>query len=218
MKVAFTSALVGSTEGRRRAVFGGTRAPESARVLSPNPLMPTTLRKPPGQRPAFCVSTSSVYSAFPQKWAPVSTPPVATACGVRMKSTSRTMPFLPISSRNPLQLPVSRRRERRSPPHVSGTGTGCAIPVTGATSRSPSAAIHRAILISRPRLTERGWSWSLSAWIPRREVAAGTDVRADSCVGGVAPLGSGREYPDARPRDDARVPVHRRVRQNAASE
>jgi hypothetical protein len=32
MKVAFISALVVSTEGRRRAVFGGTRAPESARM------------------------------------------------------------------------------------------------------------------------------------------------------------------------------------------
>src|SRR5262245_40210868 len=148
VNVAFTSALDGSVEGKSRAVFGGTRAPVSGRILSPNALRPTTFRKPPGQRPAFCVSTLSVYSELPQKWAPVWMPPVATACGVRMKSRSSTMPFLPISSRSPPQLPVSRGRESRSPPQVSGTGMGCARPVTGATSSSPSAPIHPPTLIS----------------------------------------------------------------------
>src|SRR5262249_46090963 len=146
-KVAFIRALDGSGPGRISAVFGGTSAPLSPRTLLPKVLWPTNLKKPPGQRPAFCVSTFSVYSVSPQNAAPVSTPPVATTCGVSSMSTSSTTPFFAISSRKPPQLPVSRGRDQRSPPHVSGVSIGCASAAADAASSTPSVAIQRVVLI-----------------------------------------------------------------------
>src|SRR2546425_5196231 len=110
-----------------------------------------SLRNPPGHRPALPVSTLSVYSALPQNSASVSRPPLATPWGVRSRSASNTTPFLPSSSRNPPQLPVSRAREIKSPPHVSGTGTGCALAGADVISKArPRTTIRTHTLISRP--------------------------------------------------------------------
>src|SRR5260370_33248350 len=50
--------------GRSETRFGGTKALEALLTSSPKFVMPMTLRKPPGQRPIFCVSTFSVYSGL----------------------------------------------------------------------------------------------------------------------------------------------------------
>src|SRR5271167_2006647 len=79
-----------------------------------------------------------------------------------VRSTSSTTPFLPSSSRNPSQSPVSRGRDQKSPPQVSGTSTGCALARFGAISKtSPTRKNHdldalrvAATPISHPPLSE----------------------------------------------------------------
>src|SRR5882762_7436476 len=88
--------------------------------------MPMTLRKPPGHRPSFCVSTLRVYSARPLYSASVSRPPLPTPWGIWRRSTSTTTPFFPISSRSPNQSPVRRGRSQKLPPQVGGISTGWA--------------------------------------------------------------------------------------------
>src|SRR5262245_34906844 len=98
--------------------------------------MPMMLKNPPGQSPSFCVSTFSVYAARPPYFATSSVPPVITPWGICVTSTSRTTPLFPSSSRRPNQLPVSRGRSQKLPPHVGGISTGCANVVLTAETRT----------------------------------------------------------------------------------
>jgi len=61
VNVAFTSAVLRSSgAGSRACVLTGTIPPTSLKMLFPKPVSAQTLKKPPGQRPSFCVSTLSV--------------------------------------------------------------------------------------------------------------------------------------------------------------
>src|SRR5262249_40320918 len=84
----------------------------------------------------FLWSTYNVSTARPPYFATSSTPPVMTPWGNCVRSTSSTTPFLPRSSRSPNQLPVSRGRSQKLPPHVGGTSMGCAFATLAAEIRT----------------------------------------------------------------------------------
>src|SRR5262245_37300111 len=90
-----------SGSGKSEEKLGERSAPEALLMFWPKLLRPWTLRKPPGQRPSFCVSTLRVYSAVPQRVATSFRPPLATPWSVDSRSTSTTTPFFPSSSRSP---------------------------------------------------------------------------------------------------------------------
>src|SRR5262249_35852950 len=84
----------------------------------------------------FLWSTYNVSTARPPYFATSSTPPVMTPWGNCVRSTSSTTPFLPRPSRSPNQLPVSRGRSQKLPPHVGGTSMGCAFVTLAAAIRT----------------------------------------------------------------------------------
>src|SRR5262245_60555515 len=122
--------------GSSETALTGRSAPEALSTFSPKLVMPMMLKNPPGQSPSFCVSRFSVYSARPPYFATSSVPPVITPWGICVTSTSRTTPLCPRSSRRPNQIPVSRGRSQKLPPHVGGISTGCANVVLTAETRT----------------------------------------------------------------------------------
>src|SRR5215470_2905718 len=135
--------LAGS--GRSAVMLTGTRAPDAELTFWPKLVMPWILKNPPGQRPSFCVSTFSVYSARPPYFATSSVPPVMTPWGICVRSTSSSTPLLPSSSRSPNQLPVSRGRSHKLPPHVGGMSTGCALANVDVARTNSAASECRAV-------------------------------------------------------------------------
>jgi hypothetical protein len=145
MNVRFMRPLVGSPGwGKSEIMLGEMIAPEALFTFCPKLLMPWTRRNPPGHRPSFCVYTLRVYSASPQYRKTSSRPPLATPWGVCRRSRSSTTPFFPSSSRSPPQLPVSRGRDQKSPPHVGGMSTGCARVGPAMTNRSRPRTVAQA--------------------------------------------------------------------------